>query len=38
MYAKNTLLPIDEDHNNCRRQILYASDRFCVLWEKGTPH
>lgn len=36
-FLKSILLPIDEDHNNCRRQILYCCDRFCVLNEKNAP-
>ena len=30
-YCKNALEPIDIDHSNCKRQILYACDKYCVI-------
>jgi hypothetical protein len=36
-YARNALLPLDDDHANCKRQILYCCDRLCVINEKNVP-
>jgi hypothetical protein len=30
-FAKRTLQPIDDTHSNCKREVLYFSDRLCLL-------